>query len=469
MKRAHWNGYIGVATFFALYATASADESSGPTFKFVKLVSHDHICRLQIDKLGDQTFMTGTGVDCTFATSVKVPMTSAALLGIVLSLQIGPTPDPLSSFRVTYEDAHDFGAVNVERAFELAHRLRQKANLPEDQIPRYYRNGLIVGDGNLYVSYGGRVTLVYDRKSGRLFALGVSSASTQKAPNLSLEQCAQKAREYYALAGGTQTLLDDRSFWEDDGQRAHFIFKYGVPGTSYAFEYGVEAIVDRTYGTPNNMQIPAVPAYELPAHVVSAETALAQAAAATILYTGWTGVSPATEEPRLTIPDFRRMPHRMRAVDHRRARERKAAAVYCVTVKDAMAVAATEDKRPFVQVFVDAETGEVLALEPLFLGRGGPSASAKRAFCWSGRDWVLGGLKGKVEDELSTRAPRGKRVLLQTGKTRVLASYDSASGLLWIRDAAGVHPGRPSKSLVPALQRASSTDETRLKLANPAR
>lgn len=307
------------------------------------------------------------------------------------------------------------------------------------------------------VRYRGRVGLSYARPTGRLFACGISYPSENRAPNLSIDQCVEKVKEYYRLVGGTNSLSLQRAEIDLSMDRETFLyvyvyFSFTAPGTAYRFASGIEAIVDRTYGTPENMQIGEIPPYDAPANVVSKDDAVANAIAAASQYTGWSVLEGASQEPMFHVPDYLGMPNRMQAVHKRRFSEGKACLVYEVTVHDASVDLPTGDRRrPFVQVYVDAETGQPIGLLPVYKRIGAPSEDLpRRAFDWSGT-WTVGSTAGKILPSSKEPPFAQKRVLLVRDSQRVLASYDPASGLVWLISRGKAFVGEPDGELRKAL------------------
>lgn len=217
-------------------------------------------------------------------------------------------PDPLSSFRVVYQQgAKDYGEVDAPSALSLAHRLWQYAAFAEDRDRGHWENWIVVSPRMVTVRYRGRVGLSYARPTGRLFACGISYPSENRAPNLSIDQCVEKVKEYYRLVGGTNSLSLQRAEIDLSMDRETFLyvyvyFSFTAPGTAYRFASGIEAIVDRTYGTPENMQIGEIPPYDAPANVVSKDDAVANAIAAASQYTGWSVLEGALKSRCSTFP-----------------------------------------------------------------------------------------------------------------------------------------------------------------------
>ncbi|BBO24907.1 MAG: hypothetical protein L6Q31_08115 [Fimbriimonadaceae bacterium] len=366
--------------------------------------------------------------------------------------------DALSSFRVRFSEGQEnYGKVDVPKAASLAHRLWEFAAFPEDQKRKYWENSMSVTPRFLNLDYRNRVGLAYSTPTGRLFACGISYPSENRAPNLSIDQCVEKVKEYYRLVGGTNTLSLQRAEIDLSMDRETFLyvyvsFSFTAPGTAYRFASGIEAIVDRTYGTPENMQIGEIPPYDAPANVVSKDDAVANAIAAASQYTGWSVLEGASQEPMFHVPDYLGMPNRMQAVHKRRLSEGKACLVYEVTVHDASVDLPTGDRRrPFVQVYVDAETGQPIGLLPVYKRIGALSEDLpRRAFDWSGT-WAVGSTTGKILPSSKEPPFAQKRVLLVRDSQRVLASYDPASGLVWLISGGKAFVGEPDGELRLAL------------------
>lgn len=366
--------------------------------------------------------------------------------------------DALSSFRVRFSEGQEnYGKVDVPKAASLAHRLWEFAAFPEDQKRKYWENSMSVTPRFLNLDYRNRVGLAYSTPTGRLFACGISYPSESRAPNLSVDQCVEKVKEYYRLVGGTNSLSLQRAEIDLSMDRETFLyvyvsFSFTAPGTAYRFASGIEAIVDRTYGTPENMQIGEIPPYDAPANVVSKDDAVANAIAAASQYTGWSVLEGASQEPMFHVPDYLGMPNRMQDVHKRRLSEGKACLVYEVTVHDASVDLPTGDRRrPFVQVYVDAETGQPIGLLPVYKRIGALSEDLpRRSFDWSGT-WAVGSTTGKILPSSKEPPFAQKRVLLVRDSQRVLASYDPASGLVWLISGGKAFVGEPDGELRLAL------------------
>ncbi|MCL4285108.1 MAG: hypothetical protein KJZ62_08385 [Fimbriimonadaceae bacterium] len=366
--------------------------------------------------------------------------------------------DALSSFRVRFSEGQEnYGKVDVPKAASLAHRLWEFAAFPEDQKRKYWENYMSVAPRFFSLRYRNRVGLAYSTPTGRLFACGISHPSENRAPNLSVDQCVEKVREYYRLVGGTNSLSLQRAEIDLSMDRETFLyvyvyFSFTAPGTAYRFASGIEAIVDRTYGTPENMQIGEIPPYDAPANVVSKDDAVANAIAAASSYTGWSVLEGASQEPMFHVPDYLGMPNRMQAVHKRRLSEGKACLVYEVTVHDASVDLPTGDRRrPFVQVYVDAETGQPIGLLPVYKRIGAPSEDLpRRAFDWDGT-WTVGSTTGKILPSSKEPPFAQKRVLLVRDSQRVLANYDPYTGLVWLISGGKAFVGEPDDRLRMAL------------------
>lgn len=392
--------------------------------------------------------------------------TIALLTCLLIRSQINPEPDPLSSFRIRDEQHRGFRQVNILQAIQLAHSIQVLVNFPEDRVPRHYENSISIEESDLFISYRDRVAMSLTPQNGRLFAFNIYPPRQARAPNLSQEQCIAKAREFYHAVGGTLPLVLERSYLEKDPQYVHAVFKFAAPGTAYKFANGVETNIDRTYGTPHHMLISRPPLFEMPGSVVPRSIAIAQAASAAMQYTGWTAVQAASDDPTFRVPEFRRQPNRMREIEHRRVRERKAGLLYEVTVKDALAVVSEEKDRPFVWVHVDAESGEPIAIDPARWLIGGNTPANSRSFAWGQNDWSCGSAKGKVASSSQTSSASGKLVLLLSGRTYVKASFDKGSGLLWMDDKGQRVYGMPDKPLRRALEKAKPAKVLAMKKAS---
>lgn len=385
-------------------------------------------------------------------------------------------PDPLSSFRVVYQQgAKDYGEVDAPSALSLAHRLWQYAAFAEDRDRGHWENWIVVSPRMVTVRYRGRVGLSYARPTGRLFACGISYPSENRAPNLSVDQCVEKVREYYRLVGGTNSLSLQRAEIDLSMDRETFLyvyvyFSFTAPGTAYRFASGIEAIVDRTYGTPENMQIGEIPPYDAPANVVSKDDAVANAIAAASSYTGWSVLEGASQEPMFHVPDYLGMPNRMQAVHKRRLSEGKACLVYEVTVHDASVDLPTGDRRrPFVLVFVAAETGQPIGLLPVYKRIGALSEDLpRRAFDWSGT-WAVGSTTGKILPSSKEPPFALKQVLMTRGNAKVPVNFDTHTGLVWLISGGKAFVGEPDGELCLALalcRRADGFEMDALQRAN---
>ncbi|GIK32275.1 MAG: hypothetical protein BroJett009_12670 [Armatimonadota bacterium] len=384
------------------------------------------------------------------------------ILSIALTLAIAQTSlqewDRLETFQVRFrQGASDFGKVDVSKALPLAHALWLSAPFRKDPALLHVVNSISTDGRFLFLSYRDTVGFSFVNNTGRMHAMGFQVPSESRAPNLSIDQCVEKVKEYYRLVGGTNSLSLQRTEIDLSMDRETFLyvyvsFSFTAPGTAYRFASGIEAIVDRTYGTPENMQIGEIPPYDAPANVVSKDDAVANAIAAASQYTGWSVLEGASQEPMFHVPDYLGMPNRMQAVHKRRLSEGKACLVYEVTVHDASVDLPTGDRRrPFVQVYVDAETGQPIGLLPVYKRIGALSEDLpRRAFDWSGT-WAVGSTTGKILPSSKEPPFAQKRVLLVRDSQRVLASYDPASGLVWLISGGKAFVGEPDGELRLAL------------------
>ncbi len=399
-------------------------------------------------------------------------MNFVSLYALSLSvIQIGEQPDALSTFRVLNSRNLSYDEVNVQLGIRLAHRLQVLASIPEDAVPRHTENTLSVSERFVQISYRERARVGYIRGRGELFVIGITPPSQNRQPNLDEAQCLSRSQEYYRLAGGTLPLALERSYFENGEfshpQYVHAVYKFTAPGTPWKFEDGVETIIDRTYGTPMHMWIGHPPAFEVPGTVVPKTSALAAAASVAAQFTGWPEVMPAADDPKFRIPSFADLPNRMRAVEHRRARERKAALFYEVTVRNGGVQVEREQDRPFIWVHIDAESGEPIAIFPAYQRLGGHSAPKARDFSWSGKTWRSGKVSGTVRPSSLTPPANGKSVSFTSGLTHVFAKFDLKSRLVWTVSQGKTTAGVPDSALLKALSKAKAIPSFPMKKGQP--
>lgn len=387
-------------------------------------------------------------------------------IAIALTLALAQTSmqewDRLETFQIRFrQGASDFGKVNVNKALPLAHSLWLGVPFRKDPATLHVENSISSDGRFLFLSYRDTVGLSFVTSTGRLHAIGFQLASENRAPNLSVDECVEKVEEYYRLVGGRNSLFLQRaeidlSMDRETFQYVYVNFSFTAPGTAYRFASGIEAIVDRTYGTPDNMQIGEVPPYDAPANVVSKSDAVANAISAASQYTGWSVLEGASQEPMFHVPDYLGMPNRMQAVHRQRLSEGKACLVYEVTVHDASVDVPTGDRRrPFVQIYVDAETGQPIGLLPVYkrIGTAGEPIPRK-TFDWSGT-WSVGLTTGKIVPSSKEPPFAEKRVTLSRGNQRVLANFDPSTGLVWLVSNGKAFVGEPDPNLLTALSRSA--------------
>ena len=370
--------------------------------------------------------------------------------------------DPLSTFTVNDKENLGYRMVNVLDGTRLAQRVWTKAAFPEDRRDRHSQNFISVWATDVSIGYRGRLVLSYNPFTGRLKAMGVSASDTDFAPNLSIKECEQKAVEYYRLVGGRHALVLNRSRFypesspRNDDTKVLVVMNFTAPGLPYRFHSGIEAVMDRTYGTPDLLLIGHMPEYDRPRHVISKDQAIAAAAAAAADFTGWTLVETGSQDAMFRIPDFRQMPNRLGPTHRNRIAANRAGLIYEATVRDG-SVAPEEGKmQPFVQVFVDAETGKAIGLIPAYKSMGGPKPE-RRSFQWGSSPWSVGSTSGVVHPHpVGTISLSTRRVKLVQGKKACFARFDPESKLLWIMDGNRIVGGKPEAKLADAIARAKS-------------
>jgi len=382
-------------------------------------------------------------------------------LSLVLTLQqVGTLDEELKTFRVwSSAGLTDTGAVNQRSAVEWALTIYNRLDFPEDKKTKRIDNYFRPSRDSIFLAYRSRVYGSFTSSNGRLFAWSIEPPET-KAKNVSLEDCVAKAREWYEAAGGKEELAlrsEHGAYLQvnRNEQEVHVVFQFLAPGTSYRFGMGVEAIMDRTYGTPNYMYIAKRPDFESPRRVVPVDIAAANAAAAAFEFVKWEVLEAASQPAAYVIPNYRGLPNRMNETHQRRARDKKACLMYEVTVHDASAEPDREKGRPFVQVYVDAESGEPVALYPAFRMMGGGSVSRK-PLDWGAGPWQVGKTMGKVSPAGGAPPKAGRRVALANGRTVVFAQFDQRTGLVWVVQDGKTKIGRPERTLLKALASAQN-------------
>jgi hypothetical protein len=378
---------------------------------------------------------------------------TALLLVVSLAQFQWEKPDELSTFRIRMEDGRtDFGKVDVLQTIQLAHRLFLKADLDSDKKPRHYENGLTIRASAVQIAYRSRVSLTLHRESGLLLGFGVHTPDAEQVPNLSPEDCVAKAAEWYRAAGGTHETVLERSEIDVLPQRVYVKLAYVASGTPHRFQAGVETYIDRTHGFPAIMWVDPLPAYDPPRRIVAKEQAVANAVAAAAEFTGWKLLEAASQDAAYHVPAYSKLPNRLSERHRARASAGRAGLVYEVSVNDGRYEWKQGEPRPFVQVYVDAETGEPIALLPVVLMRGG-SGAAERPFSWGGT-WTVDGVSGAVEPTAGDPPVRGRPVSLSRGSIHAAARFDAKSGVVWLEREGVVLAGLPDAALRRALSRA---------------
>lgn len=364
--------------------------------------------------------------------------------------------DAISTFRVQHQSNVRNHDLNLDNAVKVVHRLWQKAHFPDEPKTFGRANEIIHNSVGTTLLYRGRCGVGYSIGENRLYGLFVSPPRGSEKPNLTLDQCVQSVREYYKLVGGKNHLILNRAYFDPDNsakmdeQKATVVFNFAVPGTNDRFASGIEAIVDRTYGTPDNMQIGVMPAYDRANRRVTKDQAAASAAAAVADFTGWSTMETGVQDASYRVPTFKGMPTRMADKHLRREREKRAGLMYEVTVRNALADGGPDGKsQPFTQVFVDAETGEAVAIFPAYQRTGGSVAEPK-PFAWTGR-WTSGKATDFVVPTTAEKPAGTRRVLLSQDRTALCAEFDPKSGYLWARDGKGFAGGKPGSKLAKEL------------------
>lgn len=374
---------------------------------------------------------------------------------LVLGQESLSIADEIKTIRVRYsKGASSQGAFNLAEAVAWADRLRRLTSYPEDKLDRNRDNSLSVDPRFVAFHYKSRIHSHYRISDGKLFAWGFREPET-RAPSVSFDDCIAKAKEWYFAAGQTEPIVLNRAFFEPrvNEQEVHVVFQFVAPGTNYRFANGMEAIIDRTYGTPNYMWLSQRPAFEAARRVVNREVATANAAAAAFQLVKWEVLEAASQDAAYVIPNYSGMPNRMSSSHVRRVSEKKACLMYEVTVHDASALKEEGKMRPFVQVYVDAESGEPIAIFPAHKRMGGASFT-RTPFKWESVKWQVGKVTGKVMSTQSAIPKSGKRVTLRNNRSVVFAQFDRSSGLVWIAQDGKTIVGLPEKGLSKALEAA---------------
>lgn len=380
-------------------------------------------------------------------------MNSTLLALAVSAWQLPANPPSLDSFVIRDRGQVGHGAVSIPRGIELVHKLLQRAGLPPTEFPSHAVNRIIVEERQLEISLYERAGVSFWRRNGQLLGFWISPPRENRAKNLSIGECVEKVNAFYVLAGGTLPLQMARAYFEKDDQYIHVVSKYKAPGTNFLFGAGVEAIVDRTYGTPQNMWIAPRPSFDPPTNVVPKAEALAAAAYVMSRYAGWNVSEVASEEPSFRVPDFRGMPHRMRAIEHSRAQAGRAGLYYEVTVKDGSQADMPEPRRRFAWVMIDAASGEPIAIQPAYQLVGhGSAENPTPLFTWGSKAWRAKKQIGIIQHTDLVTPKSGKRVLLTQGRRHIIAQFDAKSSLVWTTDRSKTIVGKVSSNLARELQ-----------------
>jgi len=374
-------------------------------------------------------------------------------MSLIMFTQIPSSAPPIDSFLIRDRDQRGPGQVSLSSGIALAHRLMVAANFPEDRSPRHASNQIVIDEDRVSIRLLERVGVSYERRSGRLISLWIIPPQENRASNVGVDEAAENVRDYYQVAGGVFPLVISRASIEADSRYIHVVAKYRAPGTNYLFSSGVEAIVDRTYGTPENMWIGVRPNYDLPTSVIPKADALTTAAYVMARYAGWNDSEVAADEPTFRVPDFRGMPHRMRAIEHSRAQAGRAGLYYEVTVKDGSQAGLPEPRRKFAWVMIDASSGEPIAIHPAYQLIGQVSKeSPAPPFSWGKKAWRAQKQIGLIQS-VETEAPKtGKSVVLSQGRRFVVAQFDRRSGLVWTTDRTQKVIGKVSSNLARELK-----------------
>lgn len=170
------------------------------------------------------------------------------------------------------------------------------------------------------------------------------------------------------------------------------------------------------------------------------------------------------------VPDYLGMPNRMQALHKRRLSEGRACLVYEVTVHDASVDVPTGDRRrPFVQVYVDAETGQPIGLLPAYKRLGVSLEEVpRRTFRWEGT-WSVGEVEGTIRRSAKEPPIADKLVLLTRGNEHALAHFDASSGLVWLISNGKAFVGEPDGELRKALALCRRADGFAMQPPEPAK
>jgi hypothetical protein len=370
-------------------------------------------------------------------------------------------PEKPTRISVPITDARSYGAVSTTEATRFLKELVGTSDrLCPGLVMEAIRRGghpdtytVIFSAQQVCYSWGA-VVAVYSPQSGRLLRFGFSQLGEAK-PNVTVEECLRRAKTFYELAGGRFKLGEPLVFDKGDGAIPFVNARQEllIPGEGYSVGAPIEYIFDRTFGLPTQFLMAYPPEREKAAKVIASSDAGLAAASAALRFIGWESVEVGVQQPRYAIPEFGKMPNALDDRHRRLSKEGKACLIYEVSVNDFSSYN-EEEKRyeRFVQAYVDAETGRVLAILPAHKMSG---AVSKKSVSTSvvGREWRCGTGKGLLRVSSKTAVGEGKPVILGTGsESWLFARYDADSGLVWFVEGGVKRVFTPDQPLARALK-----------------
>lgn len=389
------------------------------------------------------------------------------LLSLTLALcQVSLADLPERDVRQTLplSDTRVIGVVNTKAALALQNRIE---SLADELAPGWKTRVTEPDDNNSYQLIYNRTTVCINSgytgiclspRSGNLYRVGFSQKwKVTSQPAVSVDECYRRAKLFYSTVGGKYELSAPIYSSSDDYNLAgdpvsvHFAFELVVPGEEYPVGGSYECIFDLVEGLPEYLEVPTPPSYEKARSVVCSDYAAAAAAVSGQALTGWSRVDVGVQKPRYRIPTVAKLPNAMTERHKRLLRNRVACLLYEVSVNDATSYnETTKGYDRFVQVYVDAETGNTIAVNPVYLSRGAQASNT--ATTDASGEWTLGKAKGHLTPAQEHAPESGTTVRLNAEHKWLVASYDKKRNLLWFKENDGTRIFQPDRDLEKALK-----------------
>ncbi len=224
--------------------------------------------------------------------------------------------------------------------------------------------------------------------------------------------------------------------------------------------------IDMRSGKVQFMWFPRPPKLRRPRQLADIGNARGLAADAVDRYRGWKNVIvELNQQPQFMIPALGGYPHELKQKHLDDVSNMKAIAVRFGVITRYLNEGTPEEREEQCAVWVDAETGETLALAPFKDFSMGPNDGKRkplRRFRWSTEDnWTLGDISGSIRPTILGSQPSGKLVRLARGAEHVTAIFDAAQGLVGVEVYGKWVLGKPDAALLNALQAAPAIEPNR--------